>query len=508
MAIAANRTSLPREAQTAYAQGDYCRAEELFRALCRADEYKPGWRLELAGVLIAKIEFAAAERALEEAAALAGGNTAVTRRVALAYFRMLRYEAAKGLLEPAAAAGNEESLLGLVQVLERQGSYAEAAQWVAQALQGRSPDPEFRYLEALLLSRQEKIEEAELRLRAMVDPSSGTPVDVRYKAAYLLAGILDRSGRYAEAADVLGKAKREVAALPPIKDFFKQQRGRMAKFRELAARVRPEEVHRWRDEMHGDSPGFRPAALMGHPRSGTTLLEHRLERHAGVVALEETNAFDGGGLAAAGFRRDELIAALNSQATERVKAARRCYARAAATLHGSSLSPEDLVIDKNPSQLMQLALWLRVFPELRLLVALRDPRDVVVSSYFLFLPPNPASAQFLDWESTARHYADFMGLWLKMRDVLPADSWLECRYEDMVAGPEIETERVAAFLGIAGKETVPGKPSATVHSPNYASATRPVHSKSVARWRHYLEYLKSGAKFLEPFITEFGYQAG
>jgi tetratricopeptide (TPR) repeat protein len=503
----AKQSPLPREAQTAYGQGDYRRAEELFRALCREQQYEPNWRLELASVLIAMIEFDAAERALEEAMTLAGGNTATTRLVALAYFRMLRYEEAKRLLQPAAAAGNEESLLGLVQVLEREGSYEDAAEWVQRALKGRSPDPEFRYLEALVLSRLDKNDEAETRLRALVVPSTATPVQVRYKAAYLLAGILDRSKRYAEAAAVLGKAKREVAAFPTIKNLLKQQRLRVASFRELAAKLRPEEIRRWREEMQDDALSFRPAALMGHPRSGTTLLEHRLEHYEGVVALEETNAFDGGALGAAGFRRDELFAAFFPREAERVKDARRRYAAAAATLHGAPLSPEDLVIDKNPSQLMQLALWLRVFPELRLLVALRDPRDVVISSYFLFLPANPASAQFLDWESTARHYAEFTQLWLRMRDVLPPESWLECRYEDMVADPEAETARVAAFLGIVGKAKETGKPSATVHSPNYATATRPVHSKSVARWQHYAEHLRSGAKFLEPFITEFGYQA-
>jgi hypothetical protein len=165
---------------------------------------------------------------------------------------------------------------------------------------------------------------------------------------------------------------------------------------------------------------------------------------------------------------------------------------------------------------MQLALWLRVFPELRLLVALRDPRDVVISSYFLYLPPNPASVQFLDWETTARHYAQFMGLWLKMREVLPKGGWLECRYEDMVARPEAETARVAAYLGIASKEAgkenetagkkETAKPTATVHSPNYATATRPVYSKSVARWQHYEEQLRSSAKFLKPLLTEFGYE--
>ncbi len=318
MALAApRRSALPRKAQTAFADGDYCRAEELFRALCREDRSEPKWRLELATVLISKVEFAAAQRELDEALRLAAGNTAVTRAVALAYFRMLRYDDAKRLLQPAAAAGNEDSLLGLVQVLEREGLYAEAAEWVQKALKGRSPNPEFFYLEALLLNRQDQHEEAETRSRALVASASTAPVDVRYKAAYLLAGILDRSKRYDEAAEVLGKAKQEAAAFPGIKNLIKQQRFRVASFRELASRVRPEELRRWREEMDGDPLGFRPAALMGHPRSGTTLLEHRLERYEGVVALEETNAFDGGGLGAAGFKRDELFNALYPRAPSR-----------------------------------------------------------------------------------------------------------------------------------------------------------------------------------------------
>jgi Flp pilus assembly protein TadD len=502
------RSELPREARAAFAEGNYRQAEEALRALSRHEPYESTWRLELASVLIAMVEFESARRELEEAISLAGGNTAVTRTVALAYFRMLRYADAKCLLEPAASAGNEDSLLGLVQVLEREGSYEEAADWIHRALKGPSPNPEFRYLEAQVLSRQDRNEEAEARSRVLVEPSSAMPVEVRYKAAYLLAGILDRSKRYAEAAAVLGKAKQEAAAIAGIKNLIKQQRFRVASFRELASMVRPEEIHRWREEMAGDALSFRPAALMGHPRSGTTLLEHRLERHESVVALEETNAFDGGALSAAGFKRDELFSALYPRATEQVKDARRRYGLAASALHGAPVSRGSLVVDKNPSQLMQLALWLRVFPELRLLVAVRDPRDVVISSYFLYLPANPASVQFLDWETTARHYAEFMQLWLKMRDVLPPECWLECRYEDMVADAEAETARVAVFLGLSGEKKEAGTPSATVHSPNYATATRPVHSKSVARWQHYAEHLKLGTKHLEPFITEFAYQAG
>ena len=47
-----------------------------------------------------------------------------------------------------------------------------------------------------------------------------------------------------------------------------------------------------------------------------------------------------------------------------------------------------MLIDKNPSPTSRLPLWLRVFPELRVIIALRDPRDVVLSCYFQNIPLN------------------------------------------------------------------------------------------------------------------------
>jgi tetratricopeptide (TPR) repeat protein len=496
----------PALARQAFNQGDLLRAEAIFRELCREQHNEPLWRLELATVLIAKVEFEAAEQELAKASVLACGNTDILRQTALCYFRMLRYDDAKRLLKPAAAAGNEDCLLGLVQVLEREGCAEEAASWVERALHGPSPNPEFLHYEALLLHRQDKNEEAESRLRRILDSSSKAPYPIQYKSSYLLAGILDRTKRYAEAAALLQEFKQRVAGSAQIKQMQKQHRFQVAAWRDLAAMAQPDEIERWRKEMEGDNLPIRPAMLGGHPRSGTTLLEHRLEQHEGVVALEETNIFEGGTLSAVGFNRDEFRTIFSPRVADQVKDARRRFARAAAALHGGPLTAENLVIDKNPMELRRVSLWLRVFPEVRILAALRDPRDVVVSSYFMMLPPNPTSTQFLDWETTARHYADLMGLWLKMRENIPQESWLQCRYEDMVAEPEVETARVANFLGLAEKKKGQGTPSATMHSPNYATATKPVHKKSVARWRHYEEHLKKGMKLLEPFIKEFGYQ--
>ena len=97
---------------------------------------------------------------------------------------------------------------------------------------------------------------------------------------------------------------------------------------------------------------------------------------------------------------------------------------------------------------MSLNVWLRVFPELKVIIALRDPRDVVISCFFLNIMLNSTNVNFLSLERTAKHYADLMDVWLRMRELGGFD-WIETRYEDVVANLEAEGKRVTEFLGLS-----------------------------------------------------------
>ncbi len=54
-----------------------------------------------------------------------------------------------------------------------------------------------------------------------------------------------------------------------------------------------------------------------------------------------------------------------------------------------------LLIDKNPSYTFLIPALIRIFPELKLLIALRDPRDVVMSCFMQNLPLNQVGAACL-----------------------------------------------------------------------------------------------------------------
>jgi hypothetical protein len=169
---------------------------------------------------------------------------------------------------------------------------------------------------------------------------------------------------------------------------------------------------------------------------------------------------------------------------------------------------DKLLVDKNPSPTSRLAVWLRVFPELRVIIALRDPRDVVLSCFFQNIPLNATNVNFLSFERLARHYADLMDIWLAVRE-WQGFAWLETRYEDLVAELEKEGRRVMEFVGLPWHENqarfYEKSRQKQLYSPTYQDVTRPVYSRSVDRWHAYEQYLAPILPELEPYCRKFGY---
>ena len=135
-------------AREAYHQGDYRLAERLMRSLCAREPEQPVWRLDLATLCITLIRYEEAEESLKVAAAHAGRTPTSIRQIALCYFSMGRFDEARRLLAPAAAAGNLPCELGLLQVMERQGMIEQTAEGLEKALARHPTDPELQLLRA------------------------------------------------------------------------------------------------------------------------------------------------------------------------------------------------------------------------------------------------------------------------------------------------------------------------------------------------------------------------
>ncbi len=485
-----------RELLSAEAFPAACRRFEQLTHLC--PESALIW-LEYGAAATACRQAEKAEWARNKVRDLARGDAKILLQLGHQYHGARQPDQARDCYLAAAAANPQDGnpLISLAVLLEKNHQLEEARDFVNRCLARDPADEQARYFAALLDRRENQLESAERRLRDLIAAEPRHPY-VCYACRYELAHVLDQTGRADEAMVALAEAKALVRRLGDVDEILRVYDGMAVRSRQV--QQQPTGILReWAKIFppQARQPGVRLAFLGGHPRSGTTLIEQILGVHPEVAAVDEPHLFS-----------TVLLPALEhgrAPSATRLNAVRRRYISALEQESGSSVTGK-LLLEKNPSLTSALPLWLRVFPELRVLVALRDPRDVVISCYFQNLPLNVANANFLTLERTARHYAALMDVWLAVRQ-WEGFAWLETRYEETIADLLKEGRRVTEFLGLGWHEEQGRfyEHRGRIYSPSYHDVTRPIHARSVARWRAYEKHLASILPVLEPYCRALGY---
>ena len=166
------------------------------------------------------------------------------------------------------------------------------------------------------------------------------------------------------------------------------------------------------------------------------------------------------------------------------------------------------LVDKLPLNIIELGFIHRLFPDAKIIVALRDPRDVCLSCYMQSFELNQAMVNFLDLEGTTRLYAAVMDLWRHYRALPELDTFVY-RYEDLIDDVEAMARRLLEFLGEPWDPTVLRYHEIArkryANTPSYQNVTLPIYRKAIGRWRSYAEQLAPHLNVLQPFLEEFGY---
>jgi Flp pilus assembly protein TadD len=458
-----------------------------------------------------ELDFDFAAQAFHKAADLAPTDASLLVLIGQQFHRLRRLDDARACFERAVAAAPNSPVahVNLAMWLEREGRLDDAWATVVTGLAADPHDSQSRYFRAFLLHRKGLDTEAEAMLRDLIksDPRDS---NIRMSSRHLLGVVLDKLGQYDEALRQLLEAKalvrqsQNAAALE--RDYDKMDLRR----RELLADLESDMIKRWRDE--GPAVAHRPqlAFLGGHPRTGTTLIEQVLGAHPDLLAFDESEAFVqeiANQLAPPQSPKTLTAAELNSLSPPVRASMGQRYLKS--LLRENAAKPAaKMLLDKNPSATASLHLWLRVFPDLKVIIPLRDPRDVVLSCFFQNLSLTVANVNFLSLERTARHYADLMDVWRRMRELGGFD-WIETRYEDLVANLENEGRRVTKFLGFDWHpDQANYRDSARrkfVFAPTYSDVRKPVHNRAIGRWENYAGALKPIQAQLAPYCRAFGY---
>jgi tetratricopeptide (TPR) repeat protein len=499
-----------QEAQAAWARKEFQKAIEILESANRLAPANPGILIELGRTNGFRYNYETAEKYFEKTLAFAPRKTEMLTAIAehCQFFR--KPELAERYFRRAVEQpdATPSACVKLAELYERLRRLPEAAQLVERALKLEPGCPAALLVRARLERLAGHLETAEQGLRVLLaKPIADTKIHAQ--AWYELATILDRQEKFDDAMTAFLQAK---ALLRPQADpLLALLQTYFASLKEMEAGLSAGLLRRWVEPGAELPPARRLALLCGHARSGTTLLEQVLDSHPDIVSAEETYVFLDDALAPLEPRLTpdaNWLPALAAATVPALQSSRAAYFRFMELSNGSPTAGR-LLVDKNPMLTRHVPAFLRLLPETKFLIALRDPRDVVLSCFMQAHPLNPATASFLDLGGTANFYANTMGFWQTLAPLMPVPCH-EVRYEDMVADLESVARKSLAFLGVPWDDRVLAfhehARKKRVISPTYADVTQPIYKRAQGRWRHYQKYLEPHLEKLEPLVKAFGYE--
>jgi tetratricopeptide (TPR) repeat protein len=262
----------------------------------------------------------------------------------------------------------------------------------------------------------------------------------------------------------------------------------------------------WRPAPGDSASGgaARHVFVVGFPRSGTTLLEQVLASHPEVAALEERPTLTGAidayldppGNIDAMIDMDEASAARWREAYW-------------ANVRAFGVEPAGKVfVDKQPFYTLWLPLIGKLFPDARIVIVRRDPRDIVWSCFRRPFRMTPVTYELMDLERAARLYDKAMGIVQSFVEK-SSNPVFAYRHEDLIDDFDGVSAGLCDFLGLAWTERLRAFADTArdrdIRTPSAAQVVRGLNRDGVGAWRRYAEPLAAVMPILEPWAQAYGY---
>ncbi len=275
----------------------------------------------------------------------------------------------------------------------------------------------------------------------------------------------------------------------------------------LRDRLTPEDVSRW-PAPDAEAAARAPVFVVGFPRSGTTLLEHMLDAHPGLRSMDERPFLQYAISRCFAQGVDYPFALDRLDAAQAADLRARYFAQVAEV---TTLAADQRLVDKNPLNMARLPAIARLWPGARVILALRHPCDAVLSCFMQDFR-NPGIARlFVSLDSAARTYAALFDYFEAQAPLLPLQV-LRLRYEDLVAAPIEQAQRVCEFLGLPWHEAMRdpagnARRRGYISTPSYEQVVEPIHARAVGRWQGYRQHFASALPVLAPWLDRYAYCA-
>jgi Tfp pilus assembly protein PilF len=445
--------------------------------------------------------------------AVAVYGEALRHAPAAAHIRLNRGQALEGLSDIERARIEYERALSL-----RPGYVGAMARLAALAgLRGDAAEAR-KYAQGVLA--QDRRNEAALLALAMADLEEQQYEQVLARAAGF-AGRPNTSpvnasiakGLAADALDGLGK---EAGAFAAYEESNALMRSAYAPLFEAGRESAMQRVTRLVDYFADAGPEWRARTpsyaapvtmhvfLLGFARSGTTLLERVMDAHPQIEAMPERECLTDAIADLTGS--PEALQRLSTLQGDDLARYRKAYwDRVSENWRAPS---HGVFVDKMPFNTVWLCLIGKLFPDAKILFAIRDPRDVVFSCFRRRFGMTSEIYQLLSLENAAQYYDQVMRLADLYRERLDLNVH-EIHYEKLIENFEGEMHKIGDFVGLARNASMlrylPQDAVKNVGTASAAQVARGLYRQGIGQWRRYRAQMQPVLPILAPWVKRFGY---
>jgi tetratricopeptide (TPR) repeat protein len=484
--VAARRARSIEEAQARLRMGDLNGASEQVEPLLRRDKNDPA-ALLLAGLIAER------RRRVKDATAYARRSLKIQPHpeAHLLLARCLRLsgdtEEAIRHCDDVLRAHPQHTMTLVVKggALEEAGRFDEARQIIEplheRGLGRETPQVTFEWCKLLVHSREyaEAIE-----LLDEVIEHDRTLDDAKRLYLHLKAKACDRSGDFVGAFETAERSNA-IGRLEFSPELYEEQ------VTVLIDNWSREKMNRFPvSSCDSDVPVF----VAGMPRSGTSLIDQIIDAHPKASGVGELATIEQFAIKLASVWNPDKEPPECFGRFDRFR-----WTRAAREYLGevSKLAPTaDRIVNKALGNNKLVGLIARLFPNTRIIHAIRDPRDVAVSCFMggfnNALHPWTTRPEWVAraWEQSMR----MMEHWKRSLDV----PILDVKYEKLVREPGTEFPRIIEFLGLEWDDACREfhRSRRTVRTLSYDQVNRPLYTTSVGRHVNYARFLE-GIEFPE-----------